>query len=490
MDNQPLFPHDIIAYMLLSGLPFEKMWQKLHRGTLIAEAPIRFIKFIEQRLGAKFLYDTNSIPFGRTELVDLFELAAKLIEAKVIKSVSPAFSPSDEPSFRQWQVVCGTPDNHSAGGMAIDEDRNALIPALAEAVERYLWMTVTDYFESPRTATPKEIVKFDEAVLPESFVGWTKEQREQNPRLTLTEDSKFLWVKGYSYTKEKAIYVPAQTVSGVHRHDEQRILTQITTGLATGPTKEFALLNGALEILERDAFMITWLNQLTPKRIDIEKLAESDEELADLLKMCARYRLKPNSILMPTDAPAYAVCSVVEDLTEHGPHVSIGLKAHRSLISAIKGSCLEALRIRQTIRYRDHNTPLDPAKPGSDIVHLERAQYWGVPGSARKLDFLVAGAVHDIEPQDWDNDTIEQHWERIVRWGKENGYEIAGVDVGRSKHNVSPWQIHMLVMPQMQPMHQTERLIYLGGDRLITIPKQFGYTPRPKPYQDEPHPFA
>ena len=475
--------------MILDAIPFETMWKKLHRGTWSSEAPTRFIKFIEKRLGAKFVYDSSHIPYGRSDLVELMEIAAKLKEGGLIKHVSPSFRVPDEPFFKQWRVECATPDSHSAGGMALLEDHDALIPALAEAVERYLWMMVTDYFDSPQEATAKAMAGFGDVLLPERFVGWTKEQREANPRLTLKEDTKFLWVKGVSHITNDPIWVPAQTVNGVHRH-EPLILATITTGLATGPTKEFALLNGALEILERDAFMITWMNQLSPTRIDIEKLAEEDEELDTLLKMCARYRLKPAAILMPTDAPVYAVCSMVEDLTTAGANVTLGLKAHRSLVSAIKGSCLEALRIRQTVRFLEQNTPLPKDKLVKDILHLERAQYWGAPGSARKLDFLIAGPKKTIEPQVWDNDTIEEHWKRIVNWAKEKGYAIASVDVGKSKRNVSPWHIHMVVMPEMQPMHQTERLIYLGGKRLTTIPKQFGYTPRTKPYDEEPHPFA
>lgn len=482
--------------MLLAGIPFEKAWRQIHKNTPGTEALVRFIKFLERRLGASFLFDEARVPFGRTEMVDLFELAEKLRQAGVINTLNPISPPSDEPPFFQWRVECATYDKHNAGGMALSSERDALIPALAEAVERFIWMSQNDYFDSPINATAAEIKERHYAILPESFAGYTKEQRTKYPDRTLRPEAKYLWIKGQSHVKGEALWVPAQIISGYygvhatnHKH-EPLILQPITTGLATGPTREFALLNGALEILERDAFMITWLNQLTPPRINIKELAQNDVALFKLLEHCERYRLLVSAVIMPTDAPTHAVCAVIRDDSGAGPNVTMGLKAHRSLVDAVKGAAMEALRIRQTIRYRDANEPLDANKTGKDIFHLERAQYWGRPGSADKLSFLTEGPMAEIESAIWENDSIEEHWRRIVSWCRDNDYECASVDVGRSKFNASPWKINFVVIPQMQPMHQTEALIYLGGDRLRSVPEKFGYKPRSEPYADEPHPFA
>ena len=484
------------APMLLSGLPFSEVWKRINRESFWSAAAIQFVEFLEHRFGGRFLYDEARIPFGRLELVDLFELGAKLRSAGIIHNISPTMAPPDEPPFFQWHVECATADKHTAGGMALLSDRDALLPALAEAVERFLWITQTDFFISPHTDTAAGIETRGAAILPQRFVGWSEHQRREDPRLILRPEAQYLWIQGHSHIKRADVWVPAQIISGhhgvkaTHSGREPMILQPITTGLATGPTREFALLNGALEILERDAFMITWLNQLTPPRVDIEALMKTNEALTQLMQKCARYRLTVSAVIMPTDAPAHAVCAVVRDDSGERPNVTIGLKAHRSLAAAVTGACLEALRIRQTVRFRDRNTPLDPKKPGQHIIHLERAQYWGAPGSADKLAFLTKGPIAEVATAPWESDTIEEHWQRILDWCRVEGYECASVDVGRSPHNVSPWKIEMVVMPDMQPMHQTEKLIYLGGERLTSIPKKFGYAPRSEPYAAEPHPFA
>ena len=87
-------------------------------------------------------------------------------------------------------------------------------------------------------------------------------------------------------------------------------------------------------------------------------------------------------------------------------------------------------------------------------------------------------------------DSTEEHWVRVVEWAKGLRYECTSVNVGASRFNVSPWYIYMVVMPELQPMHQAERLIYLGGKRLREVPTKLGYTPAEKLFIDEPHPFA
>lgn len=482
--------------MLFAGIPFSDVWRKIHQENILTRASVKFVRFIEKRLGANFYYDEAKIPHGLVELVDLFELAAKMRQANIINDLNPTNSPPDEPRFFQWRVECNTTDKHATGGMSINDQRDALIPALAEAMERYLWLTKDDHFVSPQIATVAEIKTMGPAIEPKQFVGYTEEQRQKNHRRTLLPDTKYLWVKGFSHVKQSPVFIPAQIVSGlhgtkaIHSGSEPLILQPITTGLATGPNRDFALLNGALEILERDAFMITWLNQLTPPRIDIDNIAKNDPHLRALLEKCARYRLSVTAVTLPTDAPTHAVCVIIRDDSGQRPNVTIGLKAHRSLCAAVKGAAMEALRIRQTIRFRDRVSPLNPDKPVNEIVHVERAQYWGAPGSADKLSFLTKGPIAETKPAVWENDSIEEHWQRIISWCRASGYECASIDVGRSKHNVSPWKIQMVTMPEMQPMHQTERLIYLGGQRLTEVPKKFGFSPRSKPYTEEPHPFA
>ena len=342
--------------MLFSGLPFAEVWGKLHGNSFASSATETFVRFLERRLGGRFIYERSDLPFGRADLIDLFEIAEALRSGGVIKDVHRTRNYPDEPPFFQWAVTCNTDDAHTAGGISLQSDRDALVRALAEATERFIWMTAHDHLSASRR-TISEMQRTGNMLSPERFVGFSAAQRGENPYLAFTADTAFLWARGRSHITKNDIWIPAQTVSGAHvaseKEREPMILFPITTGLATGPSEEFALLNGALEIIERDAFMITWLNQISPPQVDLDELAKTDQEIASLQTMCTRYRLSFSAVLLPTDAPAPVVCVVVTDETSAGPGVTVGLKAHRALAAAVKGAGLEALRIRQTVRHRD-----------------------------------------------------------------------------------------------------------------------------------------
>jgi len=482
--------------MLIDAVPFARIWELLHTQTWSSKGIIAFTRMVERHLGADFVYNASRFPHKKESLLHLFEIAEQLREADIIQSYGSVDPIPDEPQYKQWRAVCATKRPHVAGGMSAQDDHQAFIAALAEGLERYIWFELIDYFKKPRTATVSEILTSGAAILPERFAGFSPAQRAENVRLTLREDARYLWILGRSLTAHSAIWLPAQVVSGAHGSENFRaengepiILSPITTGLATGPDVEFARLGGVLEILERDAFMITWLNQLSPLRLDLPALRTTSADLDALLKMCERYRLQVDVVRLATDAPTYAVCAIVRDASAVGPSITLGLRADRRLAHAAERAILEALRMRYSIRYRIMSGTFGGNKHKTKINHADRADYWTVEDRSTKLDFLSRGDVVEMH-EPWENDGESEHLERIVGWCRDTGYEVASVDLGVSKKNVSPWCIEMIVMPDLLPIHQNERMPYVESPRLRNIPEMFGYTPRITPYLDEPHPFA
>ena len=370
--------------------------------------------------------------------------------------------------------------------------------ALAEGLERYIWKEEVDYFRSPHLASVAAMEQNKNAILPGRFVGITKEQRLRDSALTLTTSAEHLWIKGLSLIQNREIFLPAQVVSGAYLRSpllqgkkEQIIRIPITTGLATWPTKDGAILGGALEVIERDAYMIMWLNQLTLPRIDLAPFRDKNSGLDKLLADCERYRLRVHAMRLLTDAPADVVCVVIEDMTRHAPRFSLGLKAHRDIGHCIEGALLEALRARQNARgYKKEEMQLIQKKNVSEIRHMERLPYWMDNARAEKLSFLIKGPVENALVSSWADDTPKEHLERIRKWCADKKYEFVSVSLGISKKNPLPWHIEMVVMPDLQPMHQNERYQYLDGKRLKSIPEQFGYVPRDEAFSAEPHPFA
>lgn len=483
--------------MLKDVIPFDRVWLALHGPSRPAEAVVSFIRFLERRLGAEFVYDQSRIGYAPLELAGLLELAETLRARGIIRSYGRNPKLSDEPRVAHWYTEYIAEGRKKSAGSSVDDEPLALTKALSEALERYLWYEYNQ-FTPLRSATPSAMERTGAIIHPMRFAGFSESQRDQDPRLTFDSASSFLWVKGYSWVREEPVWIPVQIVSGHTKFrafspssKEPVIRSSITTGLATHPLQTNALLSGALEVIERDAYSITWMNQITPPRMDIEELAKRSESLARLIDRCHRYRLLPHALRLPTDAPAYAVCAVLEDTTGALPRFSVGIKANRNPASAVEGALLEALRAHLGTRQRKLS-PLndwDPETKAAAVMQYDRLLYWAEEGRGDRLAFLIRGDITAPASEPWEADTDAEHLARIVAWCRERGYELASVPFTDAAANIPGWHIEFVVLPELQPLHYNEKFPYCGGDRLTEIPRRFGYVPR-EPYLDDPHPFA
>lgn len=481
--------------MLRDVIPFADIWRTLRKDSRTGSAIASFVKFIENKTGAEMVYNAAHFPYMQTELADLFEIAEKLRAAGIVRAFAPRHSPSDEPQIREWHIRYRDAEESFAGGTTLDDDRAALSAALAEATERHIWFEMTDYFVDERRASRADISQIGEMLAPERFTGFSDEFRHAHPRYEL-RDVPYTWLRGTNLLEKTPVYLPAQVISGSERlrharhKDEPTIVYPITTGLATWPTQEGAYLRGIVEGIERDAFMVTWLNQLSPPRFDVEALCARNPALSKLVAHVRRYRLEPHFVRLVTDAPTHVICAILEDTTGNAPRFGIGLKAGADAANAAEGAIFEALRGRRGARlFLGQKNEGDAPVAMRDVGHYRRVLYWAEKNCAERLAFLIAGATQDIR-EPWDTDSESAHLQRLLTWIREKGYACAAVSFTRSKANLTPWHIELTIIPELHPMHFREHEPYLGGKRLTEVPRALGYTPRNKPYLDDPHPFA
>lgn len=477
--------------MIIDGEPIA-----LDQSSASSRAIHAFLSFLERSLRVSIVRDRRTLAYGRGDLAELFALAQTFKERGVLESLVRATILPDEPRMRRWLAVCNDGPKHPASGATPDNDYQALIATLGETLERYLWTEANDHFVSPVRATVAEIAQHGRAIDPARFAGIAQDDRDARPALTLRHDARYLWVQAYSLTADGPVYVPAQTVTGaaVRRFEnetEPLIRQSITTGVAVWPGKTQARLSGVLEIIERDAYMITWLNQIAPSRFSIESFKVGATPLAKLIERCERMHFKVHALQLLTDAPSHAVCVVVEDMSGHAPRFGFGLKAHRHIATALEGALIEALRGRTFHRvYAQAGNTWNPETPLTDIGHVDRINYWAVPEHAEKLAFFVRGPEIALPQAAWETDDAAAHLERVVAWCRTQGYECASVSIGTSALNPTSWDVESVVIPELQPTYLSEQMRQTGGTRLRSVPEHLGYTPRKHPYIDAPHPYA
>lgn len=457
---------------------FDEVWG---RDTSIQARAFRaFVAFFEKKTGSKVFYDESVPVYKSLEMRDLLYLGKKLQQAGVITMLHQRESLPDEPRVYQWAAtVSGGAEKPvftvAEGSSGVSETR-ALAAAIAESVERYIWRYCRDHFIDTRHLSFKG---FDhgEGFSAESGGG----------------EGESLCVQGYSWVKEGKQHIPARLVSGVTFAPEDNASTSlhqsVTNGLATWPTRDGAVCKGLLELIERDAFMVMWLNQLSLNRYDAVEVCSLGRDIAELVAACKKYRFETHFIKLITDAPTHALCVVLVDETGNKPQISIGLKAHPSLATAAEGALLEALRIRRGVYAGIKNGNVAPSQV-ENIGHMDRLIYWAEDKNVSRLAFLTQGSVCQIVREDWDDEDYDAHLQRLIGWCKEKGYECSSVSLTKSKANVTPWHIEMVVVPQLQWMHLHEKFVKVNEVRRTEVPKQFGYSPRGEAFLSEPHPFA
>lgn len=452
------------------------------------------IGFLERSLGVSVTYDARTLPFERVDIVEPMRLAHTLQSSGIITDINPLARLPDEPRLRSWSASCNDSTKHRSGGSSFDNDVDALHAALAEALERYIWYEQDDHFQGLVQATADEIEKRGRSLRPERFAAFSESERSKDNKRALKPDASYIWIKGESLASGTETYIPAQTATGIRdfteKHGEPLIRERTTVGLSTWPTKSGARLGGVLEIIERDAYMIMWLNQISPTRISLLSLRARDPALAKKISYCERYQLKVHILAMPTDAPAHTICALVEDTTGNAPRFSLGMSAHRSLSSAAEKALTEALRMRANTRRWIANHEWDASTPTERIGHYDRLYYRTLPQNAKQLEFLLTGPERDAPQAAWEGDTVEEHLERILSWCRENSYECISVSLSHSAKNPTPFHVEQVIMPDLQPAYLDESERQTGGTRWKKVPGLLGLKGRSSPFVDEPHPFC
>ncbi len=484
-------PRDTIQPMLIDAVSATESPSPDAPSRAIAQ----FLSFLERKLGVHVVRD-GRVYSEDPKMDDALRLAQLLRDKGIVDRYYRNQTLPDEPRMRSWSAICKNRTSHQTGGASWTSDADALYAALAEALERYIWFMKDDYFVDRTIASAREIAAKGAFIPPHRFSGYTDAQRAEDPRRALAADAKFTWIQGLSLVSGMPTYVPAQVVSGIsseyytHGPKEPLIRPPITNGLATWTTQDGARAAGANEVIEREAYIVMWLNQLSLPRIPLAQLAARDTTLANVLASCERYGIKMHAVRLLTDAPTHAVAVVLEDLTGHAPRFTIGLRAHRSLASAVLKAAGEAFRARRGHRFWSRENTWDTATPARKVGHRDRLYYWGVPENAKRLEFLISGPESEIEDAVWEHDTPEEQLDRIVAWCREKELECVAVSLGTSATNPTPLHIEMVVMPDLQWTYLSETTQAFGGNRWREIPQLFGYTARTTPFSDEPHPFS
>ncbi|HRV91753.1 MAG TPA: YcaO-like family protein [Anaerolineae bacterium] len=381
----------------------------------------------------------------------------------------------------------------------------AQMGALGEGVESYSALSWS--YDEMVYARRSEL---DGASLDPAQLGlYLPEQYAGLPYAPYTEPTTLGWVPARSLVTNQEIFVPAQAVFLAYKPQQTEPLLgpPSSNGLATGPTLPDAVLRSVCEVIERDAFMITWLNRLPCQRVDPTLHPD-----ANIVGLCHAYRRRQVEIMLyrlPTDQPCHVFMALALQQGEAtaGPAVAVGLGADMDAPRAARQAILEAAQSRAGLlpywRKLDVRRYVEALvdRPYLIAAGHDHALRYTSPAALTAFDFLLACSPSMF---DWEAQTTERlaapaqagaalKLETLVR-------SLAAQQRDLIYFNLTPPDMTQLrlfstraIMPGFQPIHFGYQERRLAIDRLYQLPYQLGLTPSPTtPSQlnPDPHPLA
>lgn len=381
-------------------------------------------------------------------------------------------------------------------------EESARLSTFGEAVERYsgaCWRS-DEITYARRDGLPEA------ALDPRQLVLYTSDQYASGrlPYAPYTGENVLGWTPARSLVSGEWMYVPAQAVFlGYTARGRDEFLCPITSnGLATGPTILAAALAATCEVLERDAFMITWMNRLPCACVDPG--THPDRDVRDFCEAYRRRSVELRLFKLPTDHPCHVFAALAlqtQPVREDTPAAVVGLGADMDIQRAAKKALLEIGQVRPALRHRlrrpETRRRLDVlvADPHQVTTLDDHDLLYASPDMTRAFEFWLD---RHPEPVDWSLASyvpaaVEERLELLVQHVRRRSGDLLYSNV--TPADMAALGLHTVraIIPDFQPIHFGWAEARLGGDRLYALPVALGFTaarPTAADLNDAPHPLA
>ena len=223
----------------------------------------------------------------------------------------------------------------SSGGLGVNEDKKiAMTSCLAEALERYCMSYIPQ----------KEIIKNKKENLKkestfDNFFVYSEEQYKSSDMFLNPNSENIEWTKIYSINdKHKFKYWPASLIYLPYDLNKP-VAEASSTGMAAGFTLDECIQSGLLELIERDALMINFMQRLNPPEINIETINGKNLKLIKMIQN--EYNIKIYKLYSDIKVPIYL--SIIYKQERNHIHYGIGACASLNSDYAINKSLKECL---------------------------------------------------------------------------------------------------------------------------------------------------
>lgn len=355
----------------------------------------------------------------------------------------------------------------------------AIASAIGEALERYC-CAIYDEREFTLCSFAELDKRSINATPPCRFALYSSSQYKQNGFIPhpFTEDVKVNWAQGYSLMQRAAILVPAALVYVPYRYRNTCDLIGfgVTTGLCCARSQTAAILGALYEVIERDAIMIMWMNQLPCPRIN----PRSGSWLEGIL----RTRFVPSGLKLhlndiTTDIPVPTMFALIIDDQNDGLAVAAGastnlnpeVAAVKALVEAAQGRrWLKVMKKRDVEpRYREDFSDViafdDHVRLFASLTSIPYVHF--LIHSSSEMDCPCA-AIHGDRNDEEDLSTCLGALASL-------GLDAIIVDVTQPDIKDLGFCVMRVLVPGLIDINADHNYPRLGGERLYSVPGRLGF---------------
>ncbi len=397
----------------------------------------------------------------------------------------------------------------------------ALSKAIGEFLERFALLTSSFHHNNAI-----RLLSFGDKKIPRTFFyntprffswqqsycpkGLTSEILNQD----IVRDAVFSCVRGESVQHGKKVYIPLQyiqwgpdSLQKNFRGDSYKISPKTTSGAGGGFTLAEATLSGLCELIERDGFLIFWLNRLSPRRVSLEnddahrfspRFWEVYRSLSD--RGYTIYFLDTTTDL---GIPSVACC-IIAPLPDGKNAITISGKCHANPVQALERALLEHVaflssspRESNISITREHYTPFANANIGKK----ERISLWRSGDMTDEILFFITGKEVAVGQWMQEFPPVSAGPEHMLAYilseftkkEKESGsaYDVFRYVARDPILKELGYKVVKVIVPALMPLYLKETYAPLDCVRLREVPEKLGYrAASPDCYNPFPHPFG
>lgn len=383
-------------------------------------------------------------------------------------------------------------DNNGGAGLTRED---AVLAAVGESLERYCCSIY--FIDELRLGSHAEVSRRSRALSPAEIGLFHLAQRSQVHYDWFTEQTPIAWTQGVSITHREPLLLPAclcyvPYFPFLRDNGERTVAPSISTGQACGRSYTDALLRGLYEVIERDAFNITWLNQLTVPHIDIASSSRVNHVYKERF---ARPYLQYGLHQLASDFGIPCVLCILIDHSRRPPMICTGGAAHLDPERAALKAMVEAAQTRVWAQFLGKSRePRIIEDDYSNITDFEQHVYlYAYGGMLPAVQFLLSSDEWRSF-RDFDNVASfggVEELQRSLQMVQAAGCEVMAIDLTTPDVRELGFRVVKVIIPLAVPLEGDHNHRLLGSPRIFQVPARLGYRSQSdltklNPY---PHPY-